>query len=289
MLNDLRYAVRTLVKNPGFTLVAVLTLALGIGANTAIFSVVNGVLLRPLPFHEPDRIVRVSTSTADEPRSNHSAGDFIDLRREQQSLQAVAGYRVLPFTVASRTGEASLLVGAFVTAEFFDVLGVAAGDRPSLFEGRGHGGRRPSDCPQPARVASSCTASGRRPSGSHSESTARRTPLVGVLPPQAEWPAGADIWVLSEKEVATVAGRSSAGGGRPRRAILRGDCAIEAGRHARTGTTGRQPGGDARPGAPSRATAARRDIRLFDLREDIVGDVRFGAAAASGRGRPRAR
>ena len=144
MLNDLRYAVRTLFKNPGFTLVAVITLALGIGANTAIFSVVNGVLLRPLPFPDADRIVRVSTSTADEPRSNHSAGDFIDLRREQQSLQAVAGYRVLPFTVASRTGEASLLVGAFVTAEFFDVFGVAAdiGRRFSGAEDSAPGDRR---------------------------------------------------------------------------------------------------------------------------------------------------
>ena len=126
MTSDLRSAIRSLLKNPGFTIVALLTLAIGIGANTAIFSIVNGVLLRPLPFHEPERIVRVVTATSDEPRSNHSAGDFMDLRREQQSLQALAGYRSMLFTASARSGEPAPLAGAYVTAEFFDVLGVQA-------------------------------------------------------------------------------------------------------------------------------------------------------------------
>ena len=191
---------RTLLKNPGFTLVAVATLALGIGANTAIFSVVNGVLLRPLPFPEPDRIVRVSTSTPDEQRSNHSAGDFMDLRREQQSLQALAGYRSLLFTVAARTADASQLAGAFVTAEFFDVLGVPAafGRRFSAVQDTAAGERR---------VVLSLHAFTQL-YGDQSDAVGQALrvngqahTLVGVLPAGSGWPAGADVWVLSDKEV----------------------------------------------------------------------------------------
>ena len=124
MLNDLRYAIRTLLKNPGFALVAMVTLALGIGANTAIFSVVHGVLLRPLPYPDPERIVNVWTSTGQEPHGNHSAGDFIDIGRQNQSLSALAGYRSSVFTVAAQDTEPMQLEGTYVTVDFFDVLGL---------------------------------------------------------------------------------------------------------------------------------------------------------------------
>src|SRR5687767_12785291 len=118
-----RYAIRSLLRSPGFFAIAVSTIALGIAANTAIFSVVNGVLLRPLPFPEEERVLKVSTRTRQEPDSNHSAGDFMDIRDRNRTLAALAGFREDFAAVAAKPGEPILLEAAWVTAEFFDVLG----------------------------------------------------------------------------------------------------------------------------------------------------------------------
>ena len=127
----LKYAVRTLLRSPGFFAIAVATIALGIAANSAIFSVVNSVLLRPLPFPEEGRVVRVSTSTRQEPDSNHSAGDFMDIRERNRTLEAIAGFRAQVVGVAAASREPILLEAAWVTSEFFDVLGTpAAAGRP---------------------------------------------------------------------------------------------------------------------------------------------------------------
>src|SRR4051812_2079586 len=101
-MNTLRYAVRTLLKTPGFSLIAIATIALGIAANTAIFSVVNGVLLKPLPFRDESRVVQVYSTTRDELDSNHSAGDFLDIRQNNRTLEAMAGLREDIFAVASK-------------------------------------------------------------------------------------------------------------------------------------------------------------------------------------------
>jgi putative ABC transport system permease protein len=91
---DLRYGARMLLKKPGFTLIAVLTLALGIGANTAIFSVVNAVLLRPLPYAEPERLVALWESDTQRPESRNSISypNFFDWRAQSKSFERMASY-----------------------------------------------------------------------------------------------------------------------------------------------------------------------------------------------------
>ncbi|MGH7481506.1 MAG: ABC transporter permease, partial [Longimicrobiales bacterium] len=84
---DLRYAARTLARSPAFTIVALLTLSIGIGANTAIFSVISSVLLRPLPYEAPERVVTVWNAFADQEEMKLSAPELIDYRREVESFE----------------------------------------------------------------------------------------------------------------------------------------------------------------------------------------------------------
>ena len=125
MINDLKYAVRMLIKAPAFALIAIVTLALGIGANSAIFSVVDTLLLQPLPFKDPDRIVNVWARASGEVRGTgvHSFPDYVDLRDQNQSVAPMAVY-TRTGAVLSHSEEAQELEGLAVTAEIFDVLGV---------------------------------------------------------------------------------------------------------------------------------------------------------------------
>ncbi len=121
---DLRYAFRVLAKSPGFTVVAVLTLALGIGANTAIFTVVYGVLLRPLPFPQPDRIVQLAeTYRADSDEMDLSWNELEHLREYGQLFDHIAGYTDVGFNLATGN-EAEHIRGVPASAEYFQVLGV---------------------------------------------------------------------------------------------------------------------------------------------------------------------
>src|SRR5881275_1985440 len=123
MLQDLRYAVRTLARTPGFTLVAVVTLALGIGANTAIFSAVNGVLLKPLPYPGSDRLVQVMSTGFRGVRFGVSFPDLHDLRGLSQDLTGVAAARTQRYNLTG-TGDPREVQVAAVTADVFDVLQV---------------------------------------------------------------------------------------------------------------------------------------------------------------------
>jgi predicted permease len=122
VLQDFRYAVRQLRRTPAFTIAAVLTLALGIGANTAIFSAVYGVLLRPLPFPEPDRLVTIWGYHASIGREAASLPDFLDWRRESRSFTGMAAWANTQFNLTG-AGEPEVVRGALVTANYFRVLG----------------------------------------------------------------------------------------------------------------------------------------------------------------------
>jgi predicted permease len=122
---DLRYGLRTLFKQPGFTCVAVLTLALGIGANSAIFSVVNGVLLKPFSFSEPERLVVIWERSLSQglPRMVVSAPNFADWRAQNQTFQDIAAYQQEDFNLTG-SGEPERVRGLRVSATMFSVLGV---------------------------------------------------------------------------------------------------------------------------------------------------------------------
>jgi putative ABC transport system permease protein len=121
--NELVQSLRGIRRNPGFALLAIVTLALGIGISTAVFSVVNGVLLRPLQFPEPDRIVRVNTSTTDFPGgSKMTGGDFVDLRAQNQVFDAISLYNGGEMGV--QLHDRAEFTGIYwVNPEFFAVFG----------------------------------------------------------------------------------------------------------------------------------------------------------------------
>jgi putative ABC transport system permease protein len=204
--HDLRYAVRSLLKSPGFTIVAVLTLAIGIGANTAIFSVVNAVLLKPLPLPEPGELVRVYELNEGQPWTA-SPPNFVDLRRENSVFEEMAAYTG---TAAALTGdgEAKRVAGSVVTAGFFPVLGttpmlgraispadtVTGQDRVVVLS---HDLWQRHFRADPAIVGRSVRLEGR----DHT--------VIGVMPPGFDYPAGAELWAplaFSEEDLTTQRG-----------------------------------------------------------------------------------
>ena len=123
LIEDVRYGLRMLRKNPGFTAIALLTLALGIGANTAVFSIVNGVLLNPLPFPDPDKLVVLFESKPNFKEGSISYPNFLDWQRGNHAFSSIAAYRPDSFSLTGDR-EPQQVQGKMVSADFFSILGV---------------------------------------------------------------------------------------------------------------------------------------------------------------------
>ncbi len=123
-MHDLRFAFRQLFKSPGYTLIAVATLALGIGLNTSMFSLMNYLILRPLPFPQKEQLVRVFRTSVQNPNANHSAASFLNLQRESAGFIKLVTFRQWGYTLTQPGRSPENLNGLRVSGDFFSVLGV---------------------------------------------------------------------------------------------------------------------------------------------------------------------
>ena len=141
-LADVRYSLRWLRKSPGFTLVAVASLAIGIGFNTALFTIVDALLFKPLPVAAPDRLVDIFTSASGfGPFSTSSYPDYLDLRAQNDVFEDIAGYSPM-FAALNLDNRSRLAMGEIVTGNYFQVLGVGGRARPDAPAGGRPSGRR---------------------------------------------------------------------------------------------------------------------------------------------------
>jgi putative ABC transport system permease protein len=201
ILRDIRYALRSLRRTPGFTFVALLTLAVGIGGTTAIFSVVDGILLRPLPFPDARSVVSVSRTAPTGGGGAFSAADFLDYKTGNRSLAAFAGYREAIVDLLD-AGEPVRLTALETTTGFFDVFGVPAQLGRTYSDA--------TDSPRGPRMAVVSAKVWRQHLGSDENVVGRtvrldRVPmtLIGVMPDGFVHPADVDFWVLAPNDVPT--------------------------------------------------------------------------------------
>ncbi len=267
--HDLKFATRTLIKRPGFAVVAVLSLAIGIGANAAIFSTVRAVLLRPLPFPNPDAVVTISTTTSERPDLAWGASappDFVDWRRDTHSFAGMAAINVgASALTGTGAGAAEQVPSANVTGGFFTVLGV----QPLL-------GRTllPDDDPVGAADVAVLShalwtrrfGESRTVLGTMVEIDSQPYRVVGVMPDGFSYPLGTEIWVpqrFSEEELRT----------------QRGAQYLDVIARLRDGTTLAEAGSELGAYAGRLAvlyprTNRERIVKLHVLRDALVGDVR---------------
>ena len=192
---DLRFTLRTLRKHPGFTAVVLLTIALGIGVNAAIFSVVNGVVLRPLPYRDADRLVAVwgNLHRPGVEEIPGSAGEFVDYRDQSHAFEQIAAYDTLGFNLTSGS-EPERVEGAVVAASLFPLLGVSAEVGRTFAAGEEQAGHE-----QVALISHRLWTrrfhSDRGVVGQLMPIDGRPVEIVGVMPPGFLFPDGAtDLW-----------------------------------------------------------------------------------------------
>jgi putative ABC transport system permease protein len=269
-LQDLRYAVRSLRRAPGFTLVVLVTLGLGIAASTSIFSVVDGILLRPLPYPDPGRLVELFRTEDGDQTDNFSGANYLDIKRQSRSFTGLAGNRSLRYTVIV-DGTPSLIEGASVTSDFFETLGVPAAIGRTLSSASdGPGG-------PPVAVLSYGTWKGQfggDPAilGQSLQANGKSFTIVGVMPPRFDFPHDASFWVSSPYEV-------------PESPVDVGDDPASVRGLSWFGVVGRLAPGVTLDQAQIEMTLVAERIRqeypevnegtlLVPLRESLVGDVR---------------
>ena len=264
LLRDVRYAGRSLLRSPGFTTAAVLALALGIGANTAVFSVVNAVLLRPLPFEDPDRLVMLFNNT---PRGGASVADFLDWKTQSRSFETLDVFEINRFTNSRFTwtgdGEPTQVLGFNVTATFFETLGVGPLVGRTFEPGDDQPGRAPgviiSERLWRERYGANPDVLGRTP-----VLNGRPHTIIGVVPAHFEfWQRDVDAWAILTIEPPTRRGPFFVRGiGRLKAGITIEQAAAELDTIAH----------DIERKHP--ADYNRLRIPVLPLREIVVGDVR---------------
>jgi putative ABC transport system permease protein len=192
---DADYALRMLRRSPAFTVAAVLTLALGIGANTAIFSVIDAALLRPLPYPQPDRIVTLYGLDSTGVNGILSPATFLDFRRQSRAFDFLAGFRDYPFNLTGQD-RPERIEGAVVTPDFFGVLGVAAQVGRTL--------TLELDKPGAARTVVLSYSLWQRRYGGSADVLGRQILLdgeprtvVGVMPAYFQYPPESELWTAA--------------------------------------------------------------------------------------------
>jgi putative ABC transport system permease protein len=292
MMTDIRYGLRQLIQHPAFSIIAILTLALGIGANTAIFSVVNAVLLKPLPFPAPEQLVAVGGVELNEAASPPRLGsmcypDFFDFREQNRSFENIAVYRYRELTLVD-SSEAHSFRGQKVSAEFFDVLGI----KPSAGRGFVRADEQPGGGPGGFKVILSDAFWRSQFNGAQDVIgrvlmlDGRPHTVIGVMPPGFQFPIqtdSIDMYITLAEDASTPDGTTPQ--------------TQQRGGHSLTGIARLKPGVSAAQANTELRTIAavlekkypetntKFGAALQPLRDELVGDVRtalyvlFGAVA----------